>query len=142
MPPPPFPLPTGETEQDPVGLLGAQAFPCPPFLVFGEWASASTTFPEFRKAGSDGCSSGRGGAIQRQWGSLGAGSWFLLKECTVSSPAELRHLQKEDVAETVFIPNEVSSEPVLGPLTPALENNASSYPPQSLAMSPLFTPRL
>ena len=39
----------------PVGLLGTPAFLCPPFLVVGEWASASMTFPEFQRAGSDNC---------------------------------------------------------------------------------------
>ena len=36
-----------ETDQDPVGLLDTQAFPCPPFLVCREQTPASMTFPEF-----------------------------------------------------------------------------------------------
>ena len=36
-----------ETEQDPVGLLGMEAFQCPPFLVWREQSPASMTFPEF-----------------------------------------------------------------------------------------------
>ena len=53
-----------EIEQGPVGLLGIQDFLCPPFLVLGEWASASRTFPEFQKAGPSSCSSGKGVAAE------------------------------------------------------------------------------
>ena len=40
---------TIETEQDPVGLLGMEAFPCPPFLVCREQTPASITFPESKR---------------------------------------------------------------------------------------------
>ena len=41
---------TDETEQDPVGLLGTEAFLCLPFLVCREQIPASMTFPEFWRA--------------------------------------------------------------------------------------------
>ena len=44
-----------ETEQDPLGLLGMEAFLCPPFLVCREQTPASMTFPEFQRAGSNSC---------------------------------------------------------------------------------------
>ena len=76
----------GETEQEPVGLLGTEAFP---FLLFicRKWSSASTTFSEFPKAGSIG-NQGRermlrqGGAVKKQSHRLGAGSWFCLNRNT------------------------------------------------------------
>ena len=48
-------MPPAETNWDPVGLLGIQAFLRPPYL-----ASASMTLPEFQKADSGGCQSGKG----------------------------------------------------------------------------------
>ena len=50
-----------ETEQDPVGLLGTEAFLCPPYLVCREQTPASMTFPELQRADSNSCSSGKGG---------------------------------------------------------------------------------
>ena len=44
-----------ETKQDPVGLLGTEAFPCPPFLVCREQAPASMTFPELQREDSNSC---------------------------------------------------------------------------------------
>ena len=44
-----------ETEQDPRGLLGTEAFPCSPFLVCREQTPASMTFPESQRAGSNSC---------------------------------------------------------------------------------------
>ena len=75
-----------ETERGPVGLLGTQAFLCPPFLVLGEWASASLTFPELQRAGSVIANQGQEG-MQRSERNRPekivrprAASWFLLKE--------------------------------------------------------------
>ena len=36
------------TEEDPVGFLGTEAFPCPPFLVWREQTSVSLMFLEFQ----------------------------------------------------------------------------------------------
>ena len=44
-----------ETEQDPVGFLGMEAFLCPLFLVCWEQTPASMTFPEFHRADSNSC---------------------------------------------------------------------------------------
>ena len=43
------------TEQDPVGLLGLEAFLFPPFLVCREQTPASLTFPEFQREDSNSC---------------------------------------------------------------------------------------
>ena len=52
---------TPETKQDPMGLLGMEAFLCPPFLVCRKQSSASMTFPELQKSSSNSCYSGKGG---------------------------------------------------------------------------------
>lgn len=52
---------TPETKQDPMGLLGMEAFLCLPFLVCRKQASASMTFPELQRASSNSCYSGKGG---------------------------------------------------------------------------------
>ena len=44
-----------KTQQDPMGLLGMEAFPCPLFLVCREQTAASMTFPESQKADSNSC---------------------------------------------------------------------------------------
>ena len=82
---------TIETQQDPVGPSWVQIFLCllPPYLFVGNgFHSASQTFPEFQRTDSNllmregrGCRN-KGGAVKKQKCSLGAGSWFLLKEYT------------------------------------------------------------
>ena len=44
-----------ETKQDPVVLLGTEAFLCPPFLVCREQTPASMAFPEFQRGDSSSC---------------------------------------------------------------------------------------
>ena len=65
-------------------------FCVPCFLfVWNRLHSASSTFSEFHRVDLISCLSGKerntekkGGAVKKQQGSPGEGSWFLLKECT------------------------------------------------------------
>ena len=56
---------TFETEQDLVGFLGMEAFPCPPFLVCRKQTAASMTFPASQRANRKVAYQGREGR-QRQ----------------------------------------------------------------------------
>ena len=79
------------TEEDPVGFLGTEAFPCPPFLVWREQTSVSLMFLEFQWPKSKQLAireerghRDKGGAAKKQWCRLRAGSWSYLKGYTVS----------------------------------------------------------
>ena len=76
------------TKQGPVGLLGAKAFPCPPFLAFRKWTSFSLQglpwvprgrFRQFLIREWRGCKDKRGTVKQQQY-SFGAGFWFPLRD--------------------------------------------------------------
>ena len=93
-------LPCIETEQDPVGLLGTNAFLCSPFLVLRKSASFSlhglpwVTRDRFRQLlirEERGCKD-NGGRVKQQKDSLGAESWFRLKGYTYIYIKWCRHL--------------------------------------------------
>ena len=73
-----------KSEQLPVGPSGYRSFPLPCFLLVGSRIhSASESFPEFLRADSNSCSSGKGGMQKRKMSSQETivhqrvRSWFL-----------------------------------------------------------------
>lgn len=110
------------------------------------------TFPEIQKAGSDGCSSGKGRDAetreeQSRDNSAALGQVLVppqgIVKTALRSSTELNPQQREDVHEAFFIPKEGSAEPILGPPKHQLRKTVQALIyPDALSMALFFTPKL